>query len=166
MIFDIINITEEEANALDIIQLKLLRTAQQKKNELTRKLEQELAEVKRLTYSNRMNESSVYVATEDGLMADYNNQVEILREQLVFNMSARDPTVDGDTGGSGSDATGYIVDYELSYVERYISVRDYYFTIEDPNERLALYRQDMVAYEYLGSYYGTLFNYLVQFTQT
>ena len=93
------------------------------------------------------------------LTEEYNYQVEILREQLIFNMSLGEPTTGGETGDSGNDDSGYLVDYELSYLERYIQVRDYYLGIEDANERLALLAADEVAINYLGSYYNTLFNY-------
>ena len=159
MTFDIIDITEEEAEQLETVQLKLLRTAQQNKNALYHKLQQQLAEYKRVTYSNRLPNSSLYAAMELELTEEYNYQVEILREQLIFNMSLGEPTTGGETGDSGNDDSGYLVDYELSYLERYIQVRDYYLGIEDANERLALLAADEVAINYLGSYYNTLFNY-------
>ncbi len=165
MTFDIIDITEAEVKKLDSVRLKLLRTAQQKKDELYHKLESELAEQKRLAYSNRMENSTLYTQVAAELTAEYEYQVEIVREQLNFNMSLGEPTLGqemGPTGNNGSN--GYIVNYELSYMERYIEVRDYYLTIEDPNERIQILRQDQVARQYLGSYYNTLFNYLVQFT--
>ena len=165
MTFDIIEITEEEVSGLEVVRLKLLRTAQQKKNELSHKLERELAEQKRLLYSNGMENSTLYEQISAEMTAEYEYQVEILKEQLLFNMSLGEPTNGGETGGSGGDTnTGYVVDYELSYMERYIEVRDYYLSIEDPSERVALLREDEVARKYLGTYYNTLFNYLVQFT--
>ena len=165
MIFDIISITQEEADLLETLQLKLLRTAQQKKNELEQKLKVQLDEYKSITYANGVQFSSLYEDFERKATAEYERQVEVLREQLVFNMSLKEPTHDDETGGSGSDNSGYVVDYELTYIERYIQVRDYYMTIEDPNERLALYRADKVALKYLGSYYNFLYDYLIQFTQ-
>ena len=77
-------------------------------------------------------------------------------------MAVKGTSTGGSSGGNGNgnvDAP-YRVDYSLSYVDRYIIVRDYYLTIPDPRERLEKYRTDMVAFDYLGSYYGTLFNYL------
>lgn len=76
-------------------------------------------------------------------------------------MSLSEPTTDGETGDGGNDDTGYLVDYELSYLERYTQVRDYYLSIPDPDERIALLAADEVAQDYLDSYYNTLFNYLV-----
>ncbi len=164
MTFDIIDITQEEAENLSVVRLKLLRTAQQKKNELYRKLLNELAEQKRLSFTNGTINSTVYDQLSSQLTAEYENQVAVLKEQLLFNMSLGEPTTDDETGGSGSDNTSYPVDYELSYLERYTLVRDYYMTIEDPDERVALFAADEVAQKYLGSYYNSLFNYLVQFT--
>ena len=165
MTFDIIDISAEEAEKLETVQLKLLRTAQQKKNELEHKLQAELAEQKRLTYANGMENSTIYSRISRELTAEYEYQVEILREQLIFNMSLREPTTPDETGGSGSDNSAYLVDYELSYLERYIEVRDYYMTIEDPDERLELLRIDKVAQDYLGTYYNLLFDYLYTFTK-
>lgn len=164
MEFDIIEITEEEVAQLAVVQQKLLRTAQQKKNELQHKLEQQINEYKWLLYVNGTHKSSLLDSVQTELTQEYEYQVEILKEQLLFNMNLKEPTHDGETGGSGSDTSGYVVDYELSYLERYIEVRDYYLAISDPDERIALLAADEVAQNYLGSYYNTLFNYLVSFT--
>ena len=161
MTFDIINITEEEVELLSTVQKKLLRTAQQKKNELYRKLQNELYELRLMVNSNGVDNSSIYAQTAKELQSDYDTEIEILTEQLQFNMSLKEPSNDGETGDSGTDNTGYVVDYELSYLERYIIVRDYYLAIEDPAERIALYQADEVAMKYLGTYYNTLFDYLL-----
>lgn len=163
MTFDIINISQSEADRLETVQLKLLRTAQQKKDELYHKLQIQLKEYRTITLTNGTNFSSLYQAFADDATAEYDRQVEILREQLIFNMSLKEPTIDGETGDSGSDSSGYLVDYELTYIERYIQVRDYYLSISNPNERIALYRADNVAMRYLGSYYNHLYDYLLQF---
>lgn len=161
MTFDIVDITEDEVDLLTTVQKKLLRTAQQKKNEMVRKRDEQLFELKIMCNSNNMASSCVYAQTAAKIQSDYQTQLDILVEQLQFNMSLREPTSGDETGGSGTDNTGYIVDYELSYLERYIAVRDYYLTIEDPAERIALLQADTVAMEYLGTYYSTLFDYLV-----
>lgn len=160
MEFDIINLSAEEVQALTTVQLKLLRTAQQKKNALEHEMRQELEVYRCLCYTNNVFRSSLYEDKKAELEQEYEYQVEILREQLIFNMSLNEPTHDGETGDDGGDDTAYIVDYELSYLERYIIVRDYYMSIEDPAERMALYSADEVAKQYLGSYYSTLYNYL------
>ena len=164
MEFDIIEITEEELDMLTTIQLKLLRTAQQTKNELGRKMHKELAVYAALCKTNNAQVSTLYADKQAELQADFDYEVGVLREQLIFNMSLGEPTDDGETGGDiGDDEGGYVVDYDLSYIERYILVRDYYLTIEDPVERLALLAADDTAKDYLSSYYTALYDYLSTF---
>lgn len=159
MEFDIIELTAEEVEKLTVIQLKLLRTAQKKKNDLLYALQKDMNLFKQVLMSNNFTSSSLYEAKYNSLKAEFDREVEILREQLIFNMSLNEPTNDDDLGGEGGDGP-YPVDYSLSYLERYIVVRDYYLSIPDAHERLALYQADKVAMNYLSSYYNSLFNYL------
>ncbi len=164
MEFDIIDLSEEELDMLSTIQLKLLRTAQQTKNEMTVKLNEELVTFYNLCKTNNVYLASIYTDKKAALEEEYDREVAILKEQLIFNMSLSEPTNDGETGSSGSDDSAYLVDYELSYLERYIAVRDYYLTIEDADQRMALYAADETAKSYLGSYYNSLYNYLSTYT--
>ncbi len=167
MEFNIIPITDEEYSALTTVQKKLVRTAQKSKNELEHSMEQELVEFKMLLIADNMYNSSLYEAKAALLQQEVDYKVEILAEQLLFNMSLNEPTTDDETGNEGGDeSAGYIVDYELSYLERYIIVRDYYLAIEDADERLALYAADETAQAYLGSYYSTLYDYLYSLSQS
>jgi hypothetical protein len=168
MYFDILTYTDEELAALSTIQMKLLRTAQKSKDELDKQLSDDKLNFRLLLASNNMNYSSLYRDKSAELEQEYTRQVNILREQLVYNMALNEPTTDDELGGShlGStdESSGYLVDYSLSYIERYTLVRDYYMTIEDPSERLALYTADKTAQDYLGSYYVSLYNYLKQYS--
>lgn len=164
MQFDIIAISEEEVKNLSVVRMKLLRTAQQKKDALYHRLQSDLQTYRSLLLGNNAYESSLYADKEEELTAEYEYQVDILREQLLFNMDLNEPTNDGDTEKPDTGDSPYLVDYELSYLERYVLVRDYYLTIEDPDERLALLNADTVARKYLDSYYNTLYNYLSTFT--
>jgi hypothetical protein len=168
MYFDIIPYTDDELAALSTIQMKLLRTAQKSKDELDKQLEEDELNYKLLLASNNMIFSTLYEDKCAELEKERDRQVNILREQLVYNMTLNEPTTDDELGGShlGStdESSGYLVDYSLSYIERYTLVRDYYMTIEDPSERLALYTADTTAQDYLGSYYVSLYNYLKQYS--
>lgn len=164
MDIDIINITAAELAEMTVMEQKLIRTAQQKKNELLHKKQKNVEEYTQLIRSNNSYNASIWLHYQDMLNEEYTYQVELLREQLMYNLSVHEPTSGEETGGSGSDNTGYAVDYELSYIERYIEVRDYYMAIPDPNERLTLLAADTVAQKYLGTYYSTLFNYVASFT--
>ncbi len=117
MIIDIIPLSGEELGALPAVQQKLVRTAQKAKNQLEHKMEGELAEFAKLLHAGNMQDSSLYDAKRGELESEYDYQTEILREQLLFNMSLNEPTEGGETGEPGGDeSAGYIVDYELSYL--------------------------------------------------
>lgn len=162
MTFDIITYTEEELAALSTVQMQLLRTAQKKKNELEHVMEAELAVFKQMICANGMQYSTLYNHKRAELEKEFQYQVEILREQLIYNLELNEPLTDSEEWG-GKDAP-YLVDYKLSYVERYAIVKAYYLSIEDTSQRMNLYLSDNVARHYLGSYYTTLMNVLYTYS--
>ena len=162
MKYDILDYTDEEIKNLSVIQTQLLRNAQKRKNELYHKLEQDFALFKRLAYTEGMYDSSLIENKRAELEAEFNYQVEIIREQLIYAIELNSPIPDQ----SEEEANvGYIVDYSLSYTDRYVLVRDYYLSIEDPAVRMALYAADDVAKRYLDSYYATLYNVLNMYSK-
>ena len=163
--FDIIDLSDSEVAALTTIQQKLLRTAQKSKNELTHQLELDKQAYYDIVVGSGMLNSSLYTDKCAELDGEYNREVGILAEQLVFNLALNEPTTDEELGDDeGDESAGYLVDYSLSYLERYIIVRDYHLAIEDADERMALYTADTVAMKYLDSYYTTLYNVLSQYS--
>ena len=166
MKYDIINLTETELKALTVVQTKLLRTAQQKKDELYHKAEKELKAFRAVALTSGMKNSSLIDAKWNELKSELDFQVAVLADNLIYNMSLNEPTTGGDLGDEGGDeSAGYIVDYSLTYNERYIIVRDYYLAISDHDERMALYLADDVAKKYLESYYTTLYNVLYTYSK-
>ncbi len=167
MTYDILDMEEEDILALSVVQTKLLRTAQKNKNELAHQLEEDKQAFYNIVVANGTLNSGIYEAKCAQLEAEYEREVEILKEQLIYNLSLNEPTTDDELGDSGlgeDESTGYIVDYSLSYVERYTIVKNYYMAISDPNERMTLYASDTTAMAYLGQYYNTLYNLLAQYT--
>lgn len=162
MEFDVINLTEEEIAKLTTVQMQLLRTAQKKKNELVRKNAQDLALFKKLVYTNGMKDSSLLEQKRAELNGQLEYEIGIIAEQLNYSIKLNEPLPDT---GEGDESVGYIVDYSLSYTDRYNIVRDYYLAIPDPAERMALYTADDTAKKYLGSYYSTLYNVLYTYSQ-
>lgn len=162
MEFDIIELTGEELEKLSTIQTQLLRTAQKNKNELRYKLEQDMQLFEKLILTNDTYHSSLIADKRAELEKDFDYKVAVLKEQLEYAMELNEPYPDR---GDVDEETGYIVDYTLSYTDRYVIVRDYYLSIEDPVERMALYSADEVAKKYLGSYYSTLYNVLSTYSQ-
>lgn len=162
MQFDVITLTEEEIASMTTIQMQLLRSAQKNKNELYHKLQQDIALYKKLVYTDGMKESSLFEQKRAELEEEYNYKVGIIAEQLQYALQLNEPYPDR---GEGDSSAGYIVDYTLSYTDRYIIVRDYYLAIEDPAERMSLYTNDETAKKYLGSYYTSLYNVLYSYSQ-
>ena len=166
MEFDVINLTQTEINALTVVQMKMLRTAQQKKDELYHKADKELEMFRTLTLTSGTKNSNLLEDKRTALQEELDYQAALLADNLIYNMSLNEPTNGDELGGSGGDVgSGYIVDYSLSYNERYVIVRDYYLAIENPHERMALYTADDVAKKYLSSYYTTLYNVLYTYSK-
>ncbi len=162
MTFDIVEYTDEQLKEMTTIQMQLLRTAQKKKDELKHSLDRDIAQFRELLLAQGTANSTLFEDKRAALTAEYEYRVEILREQLLYSMELNEPYPDADRD---QESVGYLVDYSLSYTERYHIVRDYYLAIEDPVERMSLYSNDEVAMRYLGSYYSTLYNVLHMYSQ-
>ena len=161
MEFDIIEVTDEYYKGLTNVQRQLLRTAQKKKNELEHKAEQDIALYRRYLYTNGVQKSSLLEQKTKEILDELAYELNIIREQLLYSIDLNEPFPDD----AGSEDVGYLVDYTLSYTERYVIVRDYYLSIPDPSERMALYLADDVAKKYLDKYYTSLYNVLLTYSQ-
>lgn len=155
MEFNIIEVTEAGLRTLNVKQMKLLRAAQRKKDELKRKMDREYEEYKKFLMRAGLHDTSLIDSKYAALMAEFEYQCGIIADDLLYDINANG------SSGFGSDYTaGYLVDYTLSYNDRYKIVRDYYLAITDREERMRLYSADEVAKRYLGTYYETLYNVL------
>ena len=74
MKYDIINLTETELKALTVVQTKLLRTAQQKKDELYHKAEKELKAFRAVALTSGMKNSSLIDAKWNELKSELDFQ--------------------------------------------------------------------------------------------
>lgn len=169
MIIDIIELTEEEMAALSLQQILILRNAQIQKEEMKKTLAADQKSARLLLLANGMARSSVY----DEMCAELNEQYEKdlaeLVERTQFNLANSSQSSggggsSGGTGGSGSADAPYLVDYNLSMLERVEIVQAYYLSVEDGGERMRLYASDDVAKEYLGDYYAALYSILQQYS--
>ena len=163
MEFDIIQKTEEELKKLTTVQMQLLRTAQKDKNRLRHKLEQEMALFEQFVYTDGMKDSSLIAQKRAELEKEFDYEVAILAEQLNYSLTISEPLPP--EKWEGDENASYIVDYSLPYIDRYNIVRDYYLSIPNSAERMALYTADETAKRYLGTFYETLYDVLYSYSK-
>ena len=164
MLFDIIEISEEELAKLKPAQMTLLRKAQQKQDELILNVQKKEIEYEEKLLTAGLVSSSVYMGILSEINGELNSRIATLADNLIYSMSLldiKDEDKEDNKGESGS--TGYLVDYSLSYNQRYVIVRNYYLAIEDRDVRMAKYGKDETAKKYLGTYYNTLYNILATY---
>ena len=154
MEIDIIAYTDAQYASLTAEQLLEVRAAQIKKNKLTAKLEEDIRKAEENLVDNGTYLSSMRTAIVNELQEEYDTEVEILREGLLFFLRF----------SSRPDASGapYTVDYSLPVEDRFAIVKTYYETnYSDGNERFAAFQQDTVAVQYLGELYAPLYDYFL-----
>ena len=92
MQFDIIELTQDELIALSTVQMRLLRSAQRKKDELTAELARDKQTYYNIAVTNGMLGSGVYEDKCGELEAECERRVDIIRDDLIYNMSLNVPT--------------------------------------------------------------------------
>lgn len=159
MEIDIISYTDEQYAELSEEQILEVRSAQLKKNRLTRSFTENLQKEKAKFLENGTYFSEVWDLTQAKLQAEYDEEVGWIREALLFYLrfSARPE--------EGVSAP-YKLDYSLTVDERVGGVQEYYMTAyTDPTERFEAYKADEVARAYLGERYKNLYDYLLWLTK-
>ena len=155
MTIDIINYTGEQLAALSAEKVLEIREAQLKKNKLQSDLAERLVKEKQSLIDKGAYPSDVWSRIQAQLQAEYEKQVEILRESLVFFLHY----VADDAPVVYPDAP-YKVDYSLSVEARMFIVRDYYEEhYDDPYERYQAFKKDDFAKVYIGELYAPLHDY-------
>ena len=156
MEIDIISYTAEQFAELTAEQLKEVRSAQLKKDKLEKALAARLLEEKQRMIENGTYLSSAWPLLKAKLQQDYNAEVAILRDGLLFYLHYSSKPEE-ETGAP------YPLDYSLSETERYKAVKAYYeTTYSDGTERFNAFKQDAVARKYLGELYATLYDVFLE----
>ncbi len=157
MKIDIISYTDAQYAALTSEQLLEVQSAQLKKNRLDLRLEEEKLKEKHRLLSNGVFLSKVWELYCEKLQAEYEAEVENLRDSLLFYLrfSAR-------PDGAETEAP-YELNYAYSMEERLAIVRAYYEkTYTDGAERFEAFKADAVAVQYLGELYAPLYDYYLE----
>ena len=153
---DIINFTDSQFAAMTRGQLQEITTAQQKKNRLQKKLRDALRKEKYRLVKNGLFHSDLYALTEERLTAEYENEVELIKQRLLFYLRY---SMKPESSTAVSNAP-YKVDYALSDAERLSIVKGYYETAyTDGVERFEAFKNDKIARSYLGELYAPLYDY-------
>ena len=152
---DIITFTSTQFSLLTVGQLQTVKTAQQQKDRLYKKLQQKLRKEKYKMVKNGVYRSEIYRLLEERLMAEYEKDVAVIKDCLLFYLRYSMKTA------AAAEMAPYRVDYSLTDEQRMLVVKEFYVK-NYPNavERFELFLQDKVAPQYLGEMYPPLFSYL------
>ena len=162
MVIDIIDLSDENYKNLSAVQLAMVRAAQAKQDKLLSEADELCGELFRMALSNNALRST---ALRDRLAkerADAQRQVEAVRADLLYQIAYEG------IGSEGNEQGPYRYpenpNYNLSYSQRFLVVRNYYMqATDDPDARLQAFAMDTLAKEYLGEFYRTLYELLASY---
>ena len=158
MVIDIISYTDAQFAALTDEQLLEVQQAQLKKNRLKAALNEDLEKQKFRLIDNGIFLSTIWRWVQWKLNKTYNDEVENIRNSLLFYLR-----FSGKTNGGDVDSAPYTVDYSLSDIERFNVVKTYYeTTYTDGTQRFEAFKADVVAAQYLGELYAPLYDYFLE----
>lgn len=158
-IIDIIEFTKVQFALLSKGQLQTVRTAQQKKNRLYRQLQEKLRKEKHKLVKNGVFHSGLYDLTKERLTEEYEREVELIKECLLFYLHYSMKANQSDIS-----SMNYEVDYSLPMEERLRIVKSFYESEygNDYTGLLAAFQSDKVAPQYLGELYAALYDYFYE----
>jgi hypothetical protein len=157
MIIDIVDYTEEQFASLSTEKLIEIRSAQKKKDELAKNLQEDIARERRNLIDKGAYPSNVFEKVKAELTAKFDAEVQVIREALLFFLHY---VADARNENIVVPDVPYIVDYSKTAEERMFSVKEYYeTTYEDPVERYMYFKKDTFARSYLGELYAPLHDY-------
>ncbi len=163
MVIDIIAYTEEQLEGLSAKQMLEVRKAQKKKNALEAELVKEIAEQRQKLLENGTLYASTFAALSDKMRAECAQEVAQIRDDLLFYLHY----VDKIEPDEGMETPPYPLDESLTGAERFAVVKQYYLdNYSDAALRLRVYKEDIVAREYLGDYYYTLYDVFLEMVET
>ncbi len=162
MTIDIIDLTDPQYSDLSPVQLSMVRVAQTKKDKILSVAEEDKAEMFQMLVSNHFERSTAYNFYAKQVDDEAAAQVDILREDLLLQLAYESLGSEGDENGPYRYPQN--PNYNLSYSERFLVVRNYYMeATDDPNARLQAYGMDTLARSYLGEFYQTLYDLLASY---
>ena len=162
MTIDIIDITLPEYADLSAVQISMVRSAQAKKDKLTAEAAERKTQIFYLALGNYTARSYALKCEREEIDEKLNKDVTAVREDLIHQLAYES------LGSEGNEQGPYRYpenpNYNLSYSQRFLVVRNYYMqATDDPNARLQAFAMDTLAKEYLGEFYRTLYELLASY---
>lgn len=162
MIIDIVDLTDPEYSDLNAVQVAMVREAQQKKNKILARAEEEKTEYLSLLVAGDMARNSFYALTKARVDADAQAEIAAVKEDLDFQLAYEALGSEGDDNGPYRYPEN--PNYNLVPSQRFLVVRNYYMRLtDDPEARLAAFSADSLARSYLGEFYATLYDMLAAY---
>ena len=162
MIIDIIDLSDEQFQDLNAVQMAMVRAAQTEKNEILAEAEKEKGEIFKELLSNGTARSTYYSERAEAIDDEAEEKVEAVKDDLLYQIA-----YDLDAGDGNEDGPYRYPEnpnYNLSASQRFLVVRSYYMeATDDAAARLEAYAMDSLARTYLGEYYATLYDLLASY---
>lgn len=162
MIIDIIDLSDEQFEDLNAVQMAMVRAAQTEKNEILAEAEKEKGEIFKELLTNGTARSTYFDERAEAIDDEADAKVEAVKDDLLYQIA-----YDLDAGDGNEDGPYRYPEnpnYNLSASQRFLVVRSYYMEATDDAEaRLEAYAMDSLARTYLGEYYATLYDLLASY---
>ncbi len=164
MTIDIIDLTDPDYADLDPVQLSMVRTAQTKKNNIVAKADAAVKELFYLLLGKDNVRSHVRTREETRIREQEEADIDAVREDLLQQLAYQS------LGSEGNELGPYRYpenpNYNLTYSQRFLVVRDYYMHVTtNPEARLEAFGMDSLARTYLGEFYQTLYEQLASYVR-
>ena len=159
MTIDIVDLTDPKYSKLSPVQLAMVRAAQGKKDKVVAQAQKDKNELKFFMLANNVARSTALRDALRHIDTQMQSDIETIKSDLDYQLAYEA------LGQEGNDQGPYRYpqnpNYNLSYSERFLVVRQYYMDItSDPDARLRAYSMDTLAKSYLGEFYQTLYDLL------
>ena len=156
MTIDIIDLNDPQFSDLNSLQLAMVRAAQAKKDDVLAKAHAEKKQLGYLLLANDNYRSHAREREGKAIDAQAELEISILREDLLHQLAYEALGTDGNEYGPYRYPEN--PNYNLTYAQRFLVVRNYYMQVTgNPEARLAAFGADTLARSYLGEFYQTLY---------
>ena len=162
MDIDIVDLTDPKYRSLSPVQLAMVRAAQAKKNKIVSEAESKKRELFLFMLGNNTVRSTALRDAIADIEAQAERDIAVVKADLDYQLAYEAIGSEGNENGPYRYPQN--PNYNLSYSERFLVVRNYYMEVtSDPHARVEAFGMDTLARSYLGEYYQTLYDLLLSY---